>query len=79
MSDAVERNHIVSQVGYHMRFGSAVRKFKEYMENGTAGKPTLYMADYECNSLHGPWWRDVSNAAVRFLSRSSICMIWGFI
>lgn len=60
MADAVERNHIVSQVGYHMRFGSAVRKWKEYMDSGKAGRPTLYMADYECNSLHGPWWRDVT-------------------
>lgn len=60
MADAVRRNHVFSQVGYHMRFGSAVKKFKEYLDNGVAGRPTLYMADYECNSLHGPWWRDVN-------------------
>lgn len=60
MVEAAERNGIVTQVGYQMRFGGAVKKFKEYMENGTAGRTTLYMANYECNSLHGPWWRDVN-------------------
>lgn len=59
MTEAAAKNHICTQVGYQMRFGSAVQKFKEYLADGTAGKPTLYMADYECNSLHGPWWRDV--------------------
>lgn len=60
MLKAVERNRVITQVGYHMRFGSAVKKLKKYMEDGTAGKPTLYMANYECNSLHGPWWRDIT-------------------
>lgn len=59
MVKAAERNKIVTQVGYQMRFGGAVKKFREYMENGIAGRTTLYMANYECNSLHGPWWRDV--------------------
>lgn len=60
MVQAAEKNRIITQVGYHMRFGSAVKKFKKYLEDGTAGKATLYMADYECNSLHGPWWRDIT-------------------
>lgn len=60
MVQAAEKNDIITQVGYHMRFGSAVKKFKKYLEDGTAGRATLYMADYECNSLHGPWWRDVT-------------------
>ena len=59
MAEAARENKIITQVGYQMRFGNAVKKFKEYMDNGRAGRPTLYMADYECNSLHGPWWRDV--------------------
>lgn len=59
MAEIAGKNKIVTQVGYQMRFGSAVKKFKEYMDSGRAGRPTLYMADYECNSLHGPWWRDV--------------------
>ena len=58
MAEAAEKNKIVTQVGYQMRFGVAVKKFKEYIADGTAGRMTLYMANYECNSLHGPWWRD---------------------
>lgn len=60
MVDAAVKNKICTQVGYQMRFGKAVQKFKEYMEKGISGKATLYMANYECNSLHGPWWRDVT-------------------
>lgn len=59
MVEAAEESGICTQVGYQMRFGGAVRKFREYMEDGTAGKPSLYTANYECNSLHGMWWRDV--------------------
>lgn len=58
MAKAVVKNNIVSQVGYQMRFGNAVQRFRELMESGAAGKPTLFTASYECNSLHGPWWRD---------------------
>jgi len=59
MTEAAKENGICTQVGYQMRFGGAVRKFREYMEDKTAGRPSLFTASYECNSLHGPWWRDV--------------------
>lgn len=59
MAAAAERNHVLTQVGYHMRFGLAVKRFKELLDLGTAGRPTLFTAEYECNSLHGEWWRDV--------------------
>lgn len=59
MVEAAQKAQICTQVGYQMRFGSAVQKLRVYMEQGKTGKPTLYMANYECNSLHGPWWRDV--------------------
>ena len=54
---AVKQSGVHSQMGYHMRFGEAVARFKELLEAGTAGRPTLYSASYECNSLHSPWWR----------------------
>lgn len=60
MVDAVRSNNVHTQVGYQMRFGSAVAKFKELIDNGTAGRPTLYTANYECNSLHSPWWKDIT-------------------
>ncbi len=60
MADAVKENNVLSQVGYHMRFGGAVKKLKELINSGEAGRPLLYTANYECNSLHTPWWIDVN-------------------
>jgi predicted dehydrogenase len=60
MADAVKDNKVLSQVGYHMRFGGAVIKLKELIDSGEAGRPLLYTANYECNSLHTPWWIDVN-------------------
>lgn len=59
---AVRENGVKSQVGYHMRFGGAVRRFKELIDSGIAGKPALYSARYECNSLHSRWWMDVEKS-----------------
>jgi predicted dehydrogenase len=58
MADAARSAGIVTQVGYHMRFGGAVRRLAAMIEDGTAGRPTLFDGRYECNALHGPWWRD---------------------
>lgn len=55
---AIRENHVLSQVGYHMRFGKAVRRLRELMETGVTGRPSLFSANYECNSLHVDWWRD---------------------
>ncbi|QHW29943.1 Gfo/Idh/MocA family oxidoreductase [Paenibacillus rhizovicinus] len=57
---AVEQAGVLSQVGYHNRFGSAVRELKRMIDDGTAGVPTLFDGRYDCNSLHSPWWRDRS-------------------
>lgn len=58
MAEAVAQGGVCSQVGYQMRFGAAVRRFRELVESGAAGRLTLFSASYECNSLHSPWWRD---------------------
>ncbi len=58
MSAAARRARIVTQVGYHMRFGKAVRALKRMIDDGTAGMPTLFDGRYECNALHASWWRD---------------------
>lgn len=60
MLEAVKSNKVHTQVGYQMRFGGAVAQFKELLLDGTAGKPTLFTAHYECNSLHSLWWMDVT-------------------
>jgi predicted dehydrogenase len=58
MARAAQAAGIVTQVGYHMRYGVAVRKLKQLIDTGAAGTPTLMDARYDCNSLHGPWWMD---------------------
>lgn len=56
IADAVRENCVKSMMGYHMRFGGAVKHVRALMEQGLTGRPTLYSANYECNSLHAPWW-----------------------
>lgn len=60
MLKSVEKANVVTQVAYHMRYGRAARELKKLIETGVAGKPTLFDARYECNSLHSEWWRQKS-------------------
>ena len=53
----VKEAGVKSHVGFHMRFGSAVKRLKSLIESGDAGLPTLFDGRYECNALHSPWWR----------------------
>lgn len=62
MQEAIQKAGVISQVGYHMRFGSAVKELKNMILEGKAGKPTLFDGRYDCNHLHSPWWRDVSKS-----------------
>ena len=57
MVEAVEKSGVIAQVGYHYRFGGAVRVLRDWMESGRAGRPVLFNGRYECNALHSPWWR----------------------
>lgn len=59
MVKAAEESGIITMTGFHMRHGQAVKKLKELIEEGKAGKPVLFHGDYFCNSLHTPWWRNV--------------------
>lgn len=58
MAALASRGRLVTQMGYHMRYGAAVQKLKSMIDDGTAGKPTLFDGAYMCNALHTPWWRD---------------------
>lgn len=60
MVRAVEQSGVIAHVGYHLRFGLAVERLKQLIDSGDAGRPTLVDARYACNSLHAPWWRDVT-------------------
>lgn len=59
MVEAAEKNHIITFVGFHMRKGLAVKKMKELIQSGKAGRPVLFRGEYSCNSLHTPWWINV--------------------
>lgn len=52
----------LTQVGFHMRFGTAVKKLKQLVESGQAGQPILFNGRYQCRSLHTPWWMDVNKS-----------------
>lgn len=70
MDKAVRESGIIAQVGYHMRFGGAVKKLKEMIDNQEAGVPSLFDARYQCNSLHGPWWRDINKSGGQLLEQA---------
>ena len=59
MVKSAEENGIITRVGFHMRQGTAVRKMKELITSGEAGRPVLFHGHYSCNSLHTPWWINV--------------------
>lgn len=60
MADAARKAGIRTQVGFHMRYGTAVRKLRGMIDSGQAGRPVLFNGRYQCNSLHTPWWIDVN-------------------
>lgn len=59
MVEAAKKNRVITRVGFHMRQGAAVKKMKELIASGAAGKPVLFYGHYGCNSLHTPWWSNV--------------------
>ncbi|MEA5013219.1 MAG: Gfo/Idh/MocA family oxidoreductase [Candidatus Limiplasma sp.] len=69
MVEAVAQGGVKSQMGYHMRFGGAVARLMELVHSGAAGRPTLYSAHFECNSLHKRWWRDVHKSGGQVLEQ----------
>ena len=69
MVRAANKAGIITQVGYHMRYGAAVRELKRLIDKGLAGTPTLLDARYECNSLHGPWWMDRTKSGGQVLEQ----------
>jgi len=60
MVDAARKAKIKTHVGFHMRYGTAVRKLRKMIDSGQAGRPVLFNGRYMCNSLHTPWWIDVN-------------------
>ena len=59
MVESAAKSGIITRVGFHMRQGAAVKKMKELIASGEAGRPVLFHGHYSCNSLHTPWWINV--------------------
>jgi predicted dehydrogenase len=58
MTEAIERNRVKSQVGFHLRFRKAVRELKARIDVGDAGRPTLFTGRYWTRMEGSAWWRD---------------------
>lgn len=59
MVQSAKANGIITRVGFHMRQGQAVKRLKQLITSGKAGRPVLFYGHYACNSLHTPWWIQV--------------------
>ena len=58
MVESIRNAGVISQVGYHARFGYAVQKLKQLINTGEAGIPVLFDGRYDCNSTPDSWWID---------------------
>jgi len=70
MVRSAKQGGIVTFVGFHMRKGAAVRRLAELIREGKAGKPVLYNAQFQCNSLHAPWWINVDLCGGQILEQA---------
>ncbi|OLV15394.1 Gfo/Idh/MocA family protein [Deinococcus marmoris] len=69
MVEAAERAGIKTQVGFMSRFGAVVEAFKAFQEGGEAGPVGMFDAQYFCNSLHSPWWREKEKSGGQLLEQ----------
>jgi predicted dehydrogenase len=56
MVRAAKKTGVTTMTGFHMRKGAAAARLYELVQKGEAGRPVLFNAQYQCNSLHVPWW-----------------------
>jgi predicted dehydrogenase len=55
---AVRRAGVKCQIGHHMRHAMPVRKLKQLLTDGSAGRPLLMTGRFFTNALFPAWWRD---------------------
>jgi predicted dehydrogenase len=68
--EAIERAGVVSQVGYHLRYGAASRALKRALDDGAARRPTQLQASWMCNNVHSEWWRDQTRSGGQLLEQA---------
>jgi predicted dehydrogenase len=69
MVDVTAKAGVRSQVGFQFRFAEAVEAVKALLASGEAGDPGLFVGRYFCNSLHSPWWRDLTKSGGQVLEQ----------
>ncbi len=57
IAQAVRKAGVKCQIGHHMRHTAPVRKLKEMITDGTAGRPLLMQGRFVVNGLFPLWWR----------------------
>ena len=55
---AVRKAGVKCQIGHHLRHCLPVRKLKQMISDGTAGRPLFMQGRWFCNALHPQWWQD---------------------
>jgi predicted dehydrogenase len=61
---------VKSQVGFHYRFGAAVRQLRQIQRARPSDERGFMTARYECNSLHSEWWRDRARSGGQFVEQA---------
>jgi len=56
--NAVKKAGVVCEIGHHMRHSLPVRKLKQMVDDGSAGKPLLMQGRFFCNGMFPAWWRN---------------------
>ncbi len=55
---AVRAAGVKCQIGHHQRHTAPVRKLKQMLTDGSAGRPLLMQGRFFANNLFPAWWRD---------------------
>lgn len=58
IADAVRAAGVTCAIGHHMRHTGPVRRLKQLIDDGTAGRPILFQGRWFANNLFPAWWRD---------------------
>ncbi|CAN5468198.1 N/A [soil metagenome] len=56
--NAVKKAGVICEIGHHMRHSLPVRKLKQMLLDGTAGKPLMMQGRFFVNGMFPAWWRD---------------------
>ncbi len=69
--EAIEKNGVISQVGYQMRFRQSIQKLYAMIADGSAGKPTIFQGRFWCNIGEGPgWWPKIDKSGGQILEQT---------